>query len=273
MQKRDFPGLFITGESMLLEQTIEKLAQMKLYGMANSLKERVSRPDHGDLSVSDFVGLLVDDEWTNRQNRKLTSRLKQAKFKDGTACIEDVDYKTSRGLKKAQLLELMQNHWLEKQQNIVLTGPSGSGKSYIAQALGNHLCRNGFAVTYLRAPRLVVMLTQAHADGSYLKLMKRISKSRVLIIDDLGIGSLVEPARTDLLEILEDRYGQGSTIITSQMPISAWHEYFGGGIIADGICDRFLHNAHRIELDADESLRKTRSNLTGRDAPGNNALS
>lgn len=258
---------------MLLEQTIEKLAQMKLYGMANSLKERVSRPDHGELSITDFVGFLVDDEWTNRQNRKLTSRLKQARFKDGSACLEDIDYKTSRGLKKTQLLELMQNHWIEKHQNIVFTGPSGSGKSYIAQALGNHLCRAGFPVTYLRAPKLVVILTQARADGSYMRLMTRISKSRVLIIDDLGIGTLAEPARTDLLEILEDRYAQGSTIITSQMPTSAWHEYFGGGIVADGICDRFLHNAHRIELDARESLRKTRSNLTEKDACANNTPS
>lgn len=258
---------------MLFEQTIDKLAQMKLYGMANSLKERISRPDHGDISASDFVGLLVDDEWTDRQNRKLTSRLKQARFKDGSACIENIDYKTSRGLKKVQLLELMQNHWIEKHQNIVFTGPSGSGKSYIAQALGNHLCRSGFSVNYLRAPKLVVILTQARADGSYLRLMNRLSKSNVLIVDDLGIGSLAETVRTDFLEILEDRYAQGSTIITSQMPISAWHEYFGGSIVADGICDRFLHNAHRIELSTHESLRKIRSNLTDKDASGKSVLS
>lgn len=243
---------------MLIEQTLSKLNQMKLHGMAKSLADRLARPDHVDLSVSDFVGFLVDDEWTDRQNRKLASRLKLARFKDSAACAENIDYQTARGLKKSQLLELMQNHWVEKHQNVVLTGPSGSGKSYIAQALGNHLCRSGFAVTYMRVPKLAFLLTQIRADGSYMRAMARISRSRVLILDDLGIGTLTDQQRTDFLEILEDRYGQGSTIITSQMPTSAWHEYFGGGIVADGICDRFLHNAHRMELRAKESLRKPR---------------
>jgi len=253
---------------MLLEQTIEKLAHMKLHGMARSLKDRVSRPDHGDLSITDFVGFLVDDEWMERQNRKLASRLRLARFKDVGACPENVDYQTARGLKKTVLLELMQNHWLAKHQNIVLTGPAGSGKSYIAQALGNHLCRSGFAVTYFRVPKLVFLLTQIRADGSYLRVMSRIAKARVLILDDLGIGALEEPVRTDFLEILEDRYGQGSTIITSQLPTKAWHEYFGSGIVADGICDRFLHNAHRIDLNAKESLRKSKSTLTEQEGSG-----
>ena len=247
---------------MLLEQTLTKLNEMKLHGMAKALKDRTSRPDHADLGVTDFVGLLVDDEWTDRQNRKLTSRLKLARFKDPGASAENIDYQTHRGLKKSALLELLQNRWIEKHQNIVLTGPSGSGKSYLAQALGNHLCRSGFAVTYMRMPKLAVLLTQVRADGTYMRTLERIRKSRVLILDDLGI----EQQRTDMLEIFEDRYAQGSTVITSQMPTKAWHEYLGGGIVADGICDRFLHNAHRIDLQAKESLRKTRSGLTD-DAP------
>ncbi len=253
---------------MLLEQTIEKLSAMNLHGMARSLKERLTRPDHGDLPVSDFIGLLVDDEWTERHNRKLAARLRGARFKDPAACIEDIDYQTARGLKKAAVLELMQNHWLEKHQNIVLTGPSGSGKSYLAQAIGNNLCRAGHVVTYMRVPKLAFLLTQIRADGSYMRVMNRISKARVLVLDDLGIGQLTDQQRTDMLEILEDRYGQGSTLITSQMPTSAWHEYFGGGIVADGICDRFLHNAHRIDLNYKDSMRKQRSGLTQMDDSG-----
>ena len=174
---------------MLIEQTVTKLSAMKLFGMANSLKERTSRPDHADLSVTDFVSFLVDDEWTDRQNRKLTSRLKTARFKDQGACVEDIDYETSRGLKKTKLLEFLQNHWIDKHQNIVLTGPSGSGKSYLAQAIGNHLCRSGFAVTYMRMPKLAVLLTQVRADGTYMRTLERIRRSRVLILDDLGISS------------------------------------------------------------------------------------
>jgi DNA replication protein DnaC len=247
---------------MLIEQTITKLNAMKLFGMATSLKDRLSRPDHGDLAVTDFISFLVDDEWMDRENRKLTSRLKTARFKDQGACIEDIDYETARGLKKTTLLEFLQNHWIEKHQNIILTGPSGSGKSYLAQAVGNHLCRSGFPVIYMRMPKLAVLLTQVRADGTYMRMLERIRKTRVLILDDLGIGTLSDQQRTDLLEIFEDRYAQGSTIITSQLPVSSWHEYLGGGIVADGICDRFLHNAHRVDLLAKESLRKTRGGLT-----------
>lgn len=253
---------------MLIEQTLTKLNAMKLYGMANSLKERASRTDHADLSVTDFVSFLVDDEWTDRQNRKLTSRLRTARFKDQGACVENVDYETARGLKKTKFLEFLQNHWIEKHQNIVLTGPSGSGKSYLAQAIGNHVCRSGFSVTYMRMPKLAVLLTQVRADGTYMRTLDRIRKSRVLVLDDLGIGTLTEQQRTDLLEIFEDRYAQGSTLITSQLPTSQWHEYLGGGIVADGICDRFLHNAHRVDLQAKESLRKTRAGLTGSESSG-----
>lgn len=247
---------------MLIEQTFTKLNEMKLYGMAKALRERTSRPDHADLGVTDFVGLLVDDEWMDRQNRKLTSRLRVARFKDPSASAENIDYQASRGLKKSALLELLQNRWIDKHQNIVLTGPSGSGKSYLAQAIGNHLCRAGHSVTYMRMPKLAVLLTQVRADGTYMRTLERIRKARVLILDDLGIGTLSDQQRTDLLEIFEDRYAQGSTVITSQMPTRAWHEYLGSGIVADGICDRFLHNAHRIDLQAKESLRKTRAGLT-----------
>lgn len=247
---------------MLLEQTLEKLAQMKLHGMARSIRDRIARTDHSDIAISDFIGFIVDDEWTDRQNRKLTTRLKQARFKENNACIEDLDYSIPRGIKKSQILELAQNHWIEKHHNIIISGPSGSGKSYLAQAFGNHLCRSGFQTAYFRVPKLAIQLVQARADGSYLKLLRRISKAKVLILDDLGLGKLADEQRDDLLEILEDRYAQGSTIITAQLPPSDWHDYFGGGIIADGICDRVLHNSHRFQLKAPDSIRKLKSDLT-----------
>ena len=247
---------------MLLEPTMEKLSQMKMHTMARSIQERLGRTDHTDMCISDFIGFVVDDEWTARQNRKLKSRLKQAKFKENEACLESLDYTVPRGMKKTLILELAQNHWIEKHHNIAITGPSGSGKSYLAQALGNHLCRSGIQTAYFRVPKLAVQLIQARADGSYLKFLKKISKTKVLILDDLGIGKLADDQRDDLLEIIEDRYAQGSTIITAQLPPGEWHDYFGSGIVADGICDRILHNAHRIHLKAPESIRKLKSSLT-----------
>lgn len=247
---------------MLLEETLKKLSEMKLHAMARSLRERLTRTDHGDLSIADFVGFVVDDEWTDRQNRKLDSRLRVAHFKMQAACLEDVDYTIPRKLRKQQVLDLAQNHWIEKHQNIVVTGPAGSGKSYLAQALGNHLCRSGHSVVYYRMPKLAMMLMQSRVDGSYLRLLKRIAKTRVLIIDDFGIGKLSQDHVTDLLELVEDRYDIGSTVITAQLAPDEWHDYLGGGVVADGILDRILHNAHKFDLQADESVRKSRKGLS-----------
>lgn len=241
---------------MLLEQTIDKLNQMKLFGMAGGLKERLTRADHAEMPVADVVGLIVDDEWLYRDNKRMTSRLTGAKFKDKAACIEDIQYKGSRGLKKSLILDLAQNRWITAHQNILFTGPSGSGKSYIAQALGNNACRAGIMVQYLRMPKLLVALMQARADGTYSNLLKRLAKNQLLILDDFGVSVLDEQQREDLLEIIEDRYGSGSTIITSQLPIASWHAYLGAGIVADAILDRLVHNAHRIDLRTADSIRK-----------------
>jgi DNA replication protein DnaC len=241
---------------MLLEQTLDKLNQMKLFGMANSLKDRLSRSDHAELPVADILGLIVDDEWLYRDNKRLTSRLSSAKFKNKAACIEDIQYKGSRGIKKSQILDLAQNRWITGHQNILFTGPSGSGKSFMAQALGQNACRAGFLVQYLRMPKLLVALLQARADGSYSNLLKRLAKNQLLILDDFGVSVLDDQQREDLLEIIEDRYGAGSTVITSQLPVASWHAYLGGGIVADAILDRLVHNAHRFELKTTESIRK-----------------
>lgn len=244
---------------MLLQQTAEKLRRMKLYGMAKSLETRADRPDHQDLPISDFLGLLIDDEWSARENRRLTNRLRMAKFKEKGACIEDIDYRATRNIKKAMVLELAKNQWIEKQQNVLITGPSGAGKSYLAQALGHQACRDGYTVMYLRFPKLQIALMHTKGDGSYSEYLGKLAKTRVLLLDDLGLSALSEPEGRDLLEIIEDRYGVSSTIITSQLPVSAWHDFFGGSRIADAICDRLLHNAFRIELTSTDSGRKLKA--------------
>jgi DNA replication protein DnaC len=241
---------------MLLEQTHDKLIAMKLYGMANALKTRLERVDHQSLTKEEFVSLLVDDEWLYRENRKLVSRLKLAKFKERAAAIEDIDYRTPRGLRKTQVLELAQHRWIKSHQCVILTGPSGVGKSYLAQALGHHACRSGFSVQYLRLPTLLAQFVQARAQGTYERLLKRLGKLSLLVVDDFGLATLTDIEKQDLLEAVEERYGTGATLITSQLPVGDWHAYLGADRVADAILDRLIHNAHRIELRSKESLRK-----------------
>jgi DNA replication protein DnaC len=247
---------------MLLQQTLEKMRAMKMHHMASSLDERLSKPDHQDLTVQEIIGLIVDDEFTARENARLEARLRGAKFKEKAACMEDIDYKANRGLKKQTMVELGQLKWIEKKQNVAFTGPSGVGKSYLAQALGHRACRAGHRVMYVRLPKLLTALVQSRADGSYANLLKRFERANVLILDDLGISELRESERRDLLEIIEDRYDVGSTVITSQLALKDWHSYFGAGRAADSLCDRLIHNCHRIELlPQADSLRKTRARL------------
>lgn len=246
---------------MLLEQTYDKLIAMKMFGMAAAIKDRLERRDHQDLSKAEFFGLLVDDEWLYRENRKLTARLKVAKFKERAAAIESIDYATQRGLRKDQILELAQNRWIDAHQSILIIGPSGSGKSFLAQAFGNHACRSGFSAHYVRLPTLLNQFVQARAQGIYDRLLKRLAKLSVLIIDDIGLASLTDQQKQDLLEALEERYGVGATVVTSQLPVGEWHEYLGSGRVADAILDRLIHNAHRIDVASVDSMRKKRSRL------------
>lgn len=246
---------------MLLEQTHQKLIAMKLFGIAHALKDRLERIDHRDLSHAEIIGFLIDDEWLHRENRKLTARLKVARFKERAACLESIDYAASRTLRKDQVLELAQNRWITAHQCILVTGPSGSGKSFLAQALAQHACRSGFNAQYLRLPTLLTQFVQGRAQGTYDRLLKRLAKLSLLVIDDFGLAALSELEKQDLLEAIEERYGCGATILTSQLPIGDWHEYLGGGRIADAILDRLVHAAHRIELSSRESMRKERSSL------------
>ena len=241
---------------MIQAQTLNRMTQMKLYGMVKGLENLKQNPESQDLNLSEAVGLLVDAEWTERENKRIHRLSSQAQFKEAEASIEALDYKVSRGLKKSFVHQLCVNQWIDHFQNILITGPSGSGKSFFAQALGLHATRHGFSVSYIRVPKLSFALVQARADGSYLNYLKKLAKTRILILDDFGIGSMSEQERQDMMEIIEDRHKVGSTIITSQLPVGAWHAHLGGSLIAEGILDRLMHSVHRVDLKTDESLRK-----------------
>ena len=239
---------------MLNEQTVSTLNAMKLFGMARGFSQRLGQPNHGELSHAEFVGLLVQDEKTHRDNARLARLLRSAKLRQ-QAAMEDIDYKHPRGLNKQLLLELANTQWVAAGRNVLLTGPTGLGKSYIACALGNLAARAGHTVLYLRAPRLFEQMQQARGDGSHLKALARLCRIELLIIDDFLLTPMSEWERKDFLEIVEDRYAAGATVLTSQCPVKGWHENIGDPTIADAICDRLLHNAFKIELRG-ESVRK-----------------
>ena len=241
---------------MMLEQTLSTLNHLKLFGLAHGLADRLKNPAHADLAHEDFVGLLVQDEKTDRDDRRLTRLLKNAKLRQ-PACLEDVNYKHPRGLQKQVFLELANPRWLPAGRNVLFTGPTGIGKSWLACALGNFAARQGFTVIYLRAPKLFEALHQSRADGSRLKLLAKFAKVQLLILDDILLTPLADAERADLLEIIEDRHSQAATVVTSQLPTKHWHAAVGEPTIADALCDRLFHHAFKIEMRG-ESLRKNK---------------
>lgn len=244
---------------MLTHPLLDKLRQLRCQGMLESLQEQLHQPDMQSLSFEDRVSLMIDREWWLRENNRIKTRLKNANLRQ-TASMEDIDYDPTRGLSKAVMQTLSFCGWVREHQNLLLMGPTGTGKSFIASALAHKACLEGFTVRYMRCPRLFQELALAKGDGRYLKLIHQISKSQVLILDDWGITPLEEGHRRDLLEILDDRHQCASTIITSQLPLKHWHDLIGDPTLADAILDRLIHNAHKIELKG-ESMRKKKSNL------------
>lgn len=246
---------------MLTHPLLDKLRQLRCQGMLESLQEQLQQPDMQSLSFEDRVSLMIDREWWFRENNRIKKRLKNASLRQ-SASMEDIDYDPTRGLSKAVMQTLSSCQWIREHQNLLLMGPTGTGKSFLASALGHKACLEGFTVRYMRCPRLFQELSVAKGDGRYLKLIHQISKSQVLILDDWGVSPLEEGHRRDLLEILDDRHQYASTIVTSQLPLKHWHDFIGDPTLADAILDRLIHNAHKIELKG-ESMRKKKSNIEG----------
>src|SRR3954447_1185985 len=242
---------------MLTHPTVEQLHQLGLAGMARAFAELEANPTSAALSHAEWLGLLLDREITERDERRLRARLRYARLRH-SAAVEDVDYRTARGLDRTLFQKLTMRGWIKEQQNLIIVGPSGVGKSWLACALGHRACRDNLSVLYQRIPRLFSDLALARGDGRYARLMRALGRVKLLILDDWGLAPLTAEQRHDVLEIIEDRYARGATLITSQIPVDRWHDLIGDPTLADAILDRIVHNAHRIQLRG-ESLRKKKA--------------
>lgn len=233
---------------MLYTQTVEKLHGLRLEGMVQALEEQRQQRDIVELDFEARLALLVERQCLYRDNRSLALRLANAQLKIGNAALEDADYRPSRGLKRAQVDQLRASQWIKDRRSCLITGPTGTGKTWIACALGHQACRDGYRTIYHYAPKLFRALETAQVDGSLPSLLKRLARASLLIVDDLGISSVSGKLYRQLLEILDDRQGQGATLITSQFPVAQWHEVIADPTVADAILDRLVHNAYRLEF-------------------------
>ena len=250
---------------MLTSPTLEKLKTLQLWGMLAALDDQQRTPDIESLTFDERLALLIDREATTRADRRLRTRLTQAKLKI-KASLEDIDYRAKRGLDKTTMLDLATGRWIDEHHNLLITGPTGVGKTYLACALANQACRLGKRALYQRLPRLLNELELGKGDGRYPSLLAGLQRVDLLILDDWGLAPLTDTGRRDLLEILDDRYQTRSTLITSQLPPGAWHQYLNDPTLADAILDRLVHNAHHLNLRGD-SLRKTKGGLTSPTIP------
>lgn len=246
---------------MLREPTMEKLYALRLAVMAMAWEQQEKDPKLSELDFGERFGLLVEAEHRARDNRRLARLLKQAELRIPDACMEDLESGPDRGLVATTVRQLATGAWIGERHNVLVSGATGVGKSYLACALGQMACRQGLSVLYRRVPRLFEELRMARAEGSYARKLMRMAKTDLLVLDDLGLGQLEETQRHDLLEVLEDRYGKHATVVTSQLPIRAWHQWIGDPTLADAILDRLVHNAYKIQLKG-HSRRKTDSKDT-----------
>lgn len=239
---------------MLNQATLDKMHVLRLSAMAEAFRHQCESTQWNELSFEDRFGMLVDAEWTGRQQRKLSRRLKSAQLRYA-ASVEDLDFQPARGLTRPSLLSLASCAWIQEKQNLIVTGSTGTGKTYLACALAEKACRSDFSAYYVRGPRLLHDLVVARADGSYSRMLAKLARIELLAIDDWLLTPFKENERRDLLEIIEDRYERGSTLIATQLPTAGWHQAIGEPTVADAICDRLLHRAHRIDLRG-PSMRK-----------------
>lgn len=244
---------------MLIEQTIEKLTSLRLSGMVKALRQWMDTRSTDQLAPDELIGVLADAEWVHRENGKLSSRLRNARFRFKDACVENIIYRPGRGITKQGINQLVSSRWVASHKTLILTGATGGGKSWLACALGQKACRDGYSVLYKRSPLLLEEMAQARADGTYTLLLRRLTRADVLILDDFCMQPLTATARSDLFEVLEDRYGNAATIIASQREPDQWHTAIADATFSDSICDRLVHGAHRIKLGG-ESIRKVLAN-------------
>ena len=243
---------------MMTQASLSKLHEMKLFGMANAFELQLESPHSSQLSFEERFGLLVDQEHTYRDNRRLQRLLKDAKLREA-ACVEDIDFRAERGLDRAEVASLSLCNWIKQAHNLIATGATGSGKTWIACALANQACRFGMTARFHRLSLLLEELAVSHSDGSYRKRLNQLAKVDLLILDDFGMAALTAVGRNDILEVVDSRCGKSSTLITSQLPVDRWHDYLSGGnpTVADAILDRLISGSHRLEIKG-ESMRKRR---------------
>jgi DNA replication protein DnaC len=240
---------------MLIEQTLQKLRSLRLHGIVTALEQQMAQPALHQLSFEERIGLLIDREVLDRNNRRVTDLLRKAKLREPSACVEGIDYHQPRGLERSYMATLTTCDFVRHHHNLLITGPTGCGKTWLTCAIGQQACRQGISVRYLRVTKLLEEVRIAHADGSYAAMLTQLARNEILILDDFGIDQLSQQDQRDLLEIIEDRHKLKSTIITSQLSIKHWYDYIGEPTIADAIMDRLLNYAHKLELKG-ESMRK-----------------
>ncbi len=245
---------------MLIHPMLDKLQTLRFFGMLSAVEEQMKMPDIEKPSFEERFGLLIDREMIDRQNRRFKTRLRKAKLRQN-ACLEDIDFRHPRGLDKSLMMQLASGQWIKEANNLLIIGPTGVGKTYLACALAHKACQLDYSALYFRLPRLLQQLDIAKGDGRYGKLLKSFAKTNLLVLDDWGLKKLIKEQSHDLLEIFEDRHRLRSVLITSQLPVDHWHEIIGNPTLADAILDRLVHNAYKINLKG-ESMRKKNSKLT-----------